>query len=171
MKILTLCGSIREGSSNHILLKAAHSLLPLSFEWSEFDIKDLPYFDPQLQFSENLPAVVATLRNRAKFADVLMIATPEYAHGIPGILKNALEWLVCEETMKKSVVVLIGAPSGGQYVKEYLLETLRTMDMQASEEKTFSAPNVKKQISVDGEILDSVFAEDFKNFLDKNIRK
>ena len=89
----------------------------ISADWSEFSLKDLPYFDPDLQFGKQVPVIVQKLRAQAKQADCILISTPEYAHGIPGILKNALEWLICEETMKKNVAIIIGSPSGGVFVK------------------------------------------------------
>lgn len=102
MKIVTLCGSIRRLSSNHLILKAVRSFFPEEIIWIDFDIQTLPYFDPQNQFSDNVPQSVVELRKEVLSASFIFIATPEYAHGIPGILKNALEWLVCEETIKKS---------------------------------------------------------------------
>lgn len=167
MKILTLCGSIRKESSNHALLKAAQAVFPVAAEWGGFDLQLLPYFDPQLQFGEGIPAIVKELRQKAQQADFIIIATPEYAHGIPGILKNALEWLVCEETLQKRVIVFIGAPSGGEFVKEYLLETLRTMDLVASSEATLVVRAARKQISEVGEISDPKLHATLKSFLNK----
>lgn len=101
MEILSLCGSIRNDSSNYALLLAVKKLLPQSTGWVHFDIKRLPFFDPKLQFGDDIPHVVQELRALAHRVDCILISTPEYAHGIPGILKNSLEWLICEETMKK----------------------------------------------------------------------
>ncbi|QDK45179.1 hypothetical protein DOM22_08425 [Bdellovibrio sp. ZAP7] len=151
MKILSLCGSIREGSSSGLLLDAFRSVLPVGGEWSSVNLKSLPYFDPACQFS-NVPAVVTEIRREAFLADYIAIATPEYAHGIPGILKNALEWLICEETMKKKVVLFVASPSGGEYVLQYLSETLRTMDLLLSAELTMVINNARNQLSADGTI-------------------
>lgn len=159
MNILALCGSLRAQSSNHLLLLALRRLLEPTSTWNFFEIKSLPYFEPELQFSSQLPFLVADLRALAAKADFIVIATPEYAHGIPGVLKNALEWLVCEETMKKPCIILIGSPSGGAFVKEYLSETLKTMDMLVTPERTLSVSVIKNQISPDGEILDSELRE------------
>ncbi|WP_413294299.1 NADPH-dependent FMN reductase [Bdellovibrio sp. HCB185ZH] len=151
MKILSLCGSIRDGSSSELLLRAFRSVLPSGTEWSPVDLKSLPYFDPSCQFS-NVPALVTEIRREAFLADYIVIATPEYAHGIPGILKNALEWLICEETMKKKVVLFIVSPSGGEYVLQYLTETLRTMDLLPSDELTMVINNARNQLSADGTV-------------------
>lgn len=133
--------------------------------WKEFDIQTLPYFDPQLQFGEGLPETVADFRSQAQKSDYIFISTPEYAHGIPGILKNALEWLICEETMRKKVAIFIGAPSGGQFVKEYLLETLKTMDLIATPEKTLVVRNARNNISNSGEISNAELRSALEKFL------
>lgn len=149
MKVLSLCGSIREGSSSELLLNAFRSVLPQGAEWNSVELKALPYFDPGHQF-ENVPELVAGIRKNAKSSDYIVIATPEYAHGIPGILKNAVEWLICEETMQKKVVLFVVSPSGGEYVLQYLSETLRTMDMQPSDALTMVITNARNQVSADG---------------------
>ncbi len=154
MNVLALCGSIRENSSNHNLLSAIRSFFPTSTAWELFEIKRLPFFDPALQISPALPAAVRELRALAAKSDYIVISSPEYAHGIPGILKNALEWLVCEETVKKKAVMVIGSASGGEYVKEYLAETLRTMDLVLPPSATAVVRTARNQISPQGEILD-----------------
>ena len=153
MKVLAICGSIRKGSSNHKLLSAVKSLFPNLSGWVDFDIGSLPFFNPDLQFNE-IPSAVVELRAFALQSEFIVVATPEYAHGIPGILKNALEWLVCEETMKKRVIVFIAAPSGGDYVKPYLLETLRTMDLIVTNESTMVVRTARSSISNTGAVQD-----------------
>lgn len=167
MNILAISGSIRTESSNSTLLKAIEPLLGPT-KWTDFQIKELPYFDPGLQFGADVPAIVQKLRSLAAQADFLVISTPEYAHGIPGILKNALEWLICEETMKKKVLVFIASPSGGEYVKKYLLETLKTMDLVVSEDTTFVLRSARKDILPNGEISDAGLKTSLSEFLRKS---
>lgn len=123
MEVLAISGSLRPNSSNAALLMAVRRLVP-EVKWNDFSVGHLPFFDPSLQFGINVPPLVRSFRDVAQRADIVVIATPEYAHGIPGVLKNALEWLICEETMQKEVIVFIVSPGGGEHVKEYLLETL-----------------------------------------------
>ncbi len=166
MKILSLCGSIRESSSSGLLLKAFREVLtesspvaasaisqssPDSIVWNDVDLKSLPYFDPDHQF-DGVPGVIAGVRKFAQDCDYIVIATPEYAHGIPGILKNALEWLICEETMKKKVVLFVVSPSGGEFVLPYLTETLRTMDLLPSESLTMIVTNARNQLPRNGAV-------------------
>ena len=169
MKILSLCGSIRKESTNQALLKAVQNIFPVQTDWVHFDIDKLPYFDPVLQFGEDVPEVVRKLRQHAFEAQFIVISTPEYAHGIPGILKNALEWLVCEETMKKTVLVFIATSSGGDHVKEYLLETLKTMDMVANLETTFVIKGARASLSKTGQFINSQLQAEVIQFLNKNI--
>lgn len=128
MKLLTICGSLRENSNNNKLLNISCKYFPENATWTNFQINQLPFFDPQLQFN-NIPEIVMKLRLLVKDCDYILIATPEYAHGIPGVLKNALEWIICEESLKKRTILLIASPSGGEFVLEYLSETIRTMDL------------------------------------------
>ena len=167
MNILSLCGSIRKDSTNMAVLKAVQNIFPVRCEWTHFDIDQLPYFDPHLQFSADTPKIVQTLRAEAYKAKYIVISTPEYAHGIPGILKNALEWLVCEETMKKSVVVFIATTTDGDHVKQYLLETLTTMDMLAGLETTFVVKSARNRVSKAGEFIDSQLQAEVSQFLQR----
>jgi NAD(P)H-dependent FMN reductase len=167
MKILTICGSLRNSSSNAALLKALPSFFPNQTGWDHFEIKTLPYFDPQLQFSSELPQVVLHFRKQASQADFIVISTPEYAHGIPGILKNALEWLLCEETMSKKVLIFVGTSSGGEFVRPQLIETLRTMDMVSSEEMTFVIRGGRTYLAPEGRVLNQELQKELQDFVDR----
>ncbi len=170
MNILAICGSIRKESSNYTILSYIKKNVLAKLTWNEFDLKTLPYFDPALQFSHDLPKVVSEFRSLAKQSDYLLISTPEYAHGIPGILKNALEWLVCEETMNKKVAIVIAAPSGGKYVKEYLLETISTMDMKPANDLMLTITNARNSFSTDGNITDSNLQSKIQSFIESLCR-
>jgi len=165
LKILTLCGSIRKNSTNHSLLLALKNFFPQETQWNHFEIKQLPFFDPHLQFSQDLPSPVVDLRALARESDSIIISTPEYAHSIPGILKNALEWLICEETLKKKVIVLIASPSGGEFVKEHLGETLRTMDLVTTPAMTLVIPDARNKIDSDGQIKDDRLKANLQDFV------
>lgn len=92
MKILGMCGSLRKGSYNKMLLNASIELAPDGMEIEIYDgLRKLPQFDAD--FEKNLPDVVKELKARVKEADGLLFVTPEYNHSIPGPLKNAIDWL------------------------------------------------------------------------------
>ena len=121
--LLAISGSLQAQSSNTALVHLARALGNVDI----FDgLADLPYFNPDLDV-EPPPAAVAELRKRLQAADGLLIASPEYAHEMPGVLKNALDWLVSSgELYGKPVIVLCAAPSveRGGYAREALARTL-----------------------------------------------
>jgi NAD(P)H-dependent FMN reductase len=145
MHILAFSGSLQTRSTNTALvhLAAAHSGERL---WVDvFDHLDaLPYFNPDLDDDDDgPPAAVAELRERAAAADAILICTPEYAHEMPGVLKNALDWLVRSgELYGKPVAILSGAPSAdrGIYAREALERTLTTQGARVVTSRTVAVP-------------------------------
>ncbi|MEV6563197.1 NADPH-dependent FMN reductase [Streptomyces kronopolitis] len=129
MRLLALSGSLRERSSNGAVLRSALALWdgPTALA----DLGALPHFNPDLDGEgATPPAPVATLRTGVAAADALLLVSPEYAHGVPGVLKNALDWLVSSgECVHKPVAVLTASPSpaGGDHANAQLRETLRMM--------------------------------------------
>src|SRR5690606_40201435 len=94
MKILAISGSLRATSSNTHVLLALARLAPDDVEVSLCrSVADLPHFNPDVEGAADLPAAVLALRADLAAADALAISCPEYAHGIPGSFKNALDWL------------------------------------------------------------------------------
>jgi chromate reductase, NAD(P)H dehydrogenase (quinone) len=92
MRVLGISGSLRRDSLNSALLRAAAERLPAGVEWSEFErLREIPPYDADAEAFE-APAAVAELRQAMREADAVLIATPEYNHSIPGVLKNALDW-------------------------------------------------------------------------------
>ena len=125
--ILALCGSNRTGSTNHLLLDVAARLLADVDEFLVYDgAATLPHFSPD---DDNTPpSAVVALRELVGRASAVLISTPEYAHGIPGTLKNALDWLVSTTVLdQKPIVVWSASPTGSEFVHPALIEVLRTM--------------------------------------------
>jgi chromate reductase len=92
MRVLGISGSLRRDSYNHALLREAAERLPAGAELVEFErLREIPPYDADLEALET-PAAVAELREAMREADAVLIATPEYNHSIPGVLKNALDW-------------------------------------------------------------------------------
>ncbi|MDB5126749.1 NADPH-dependent FMN reductase [Mucilaginibacter sp.] len=112
--IFAISGSLRAGSSNHNILKHIGGLLPLDVAYHIYDaLSSIPPFDPGLD-KDTPPEPVKALRNAITAADAIIICTPEYAFGVPGQLKNALDWLVSSSTLVDKPVVLITASLGGE---------------------------------------------------------
>ncbi|HKY38965.1 MAG TPA: NADPH-dependent FMN reductase [Polyangiaceae bacterium] len=126
MKILALSGSLRAASSNTNVLLAAKRLAPPELEITLYrGISDLPHFNPDVE-SATIPPIVAELRAQVEEAAALLICCPEYAHGVPGSFKNALDWLVGIGLNGKPVG-LINASPRSTFVHASLTEILITM--------------------------------------------
>ena len=112
MKILAISGSLSSASSNGALLRALRAAASPPDSVTLFEaLDDIPHFSPDRE-REHAPAAVARLRDGIGAADAVLIATPEYAGGMPGSLKNALDWLVGSgELYERPVVVVSAAPS------------------------------------------------------------
>ena len=162
MKILSLCGSLRKNSSNWAILNAAQRILSHA-SWDEINLSSLPYFDPDQQFTEATPESVREARYLASEADLIFISTPEYAHGIPGILKNGLEWIFHEGTQRKPVALVIGAAQG-EFARDSLIEVLRTMDFVIAPEHAIIIRGARSKIAEDGTFIDSSIEEKFTQF-------
>ena len=92
MRVLGISGSLRRDSLNSALLRAAAERLPAGVEFVEFEqLREIPPYDEDLE-AGGTPAAVRELREAMREADAVLIATPEYNHSIPGVLKNALDW-------------------------------------------------------------------------------
>lgn len=130
-RVLCLSGSLRCVSSNTAALEAAQQLAPSALELELYrGLCALPLFNPDDDV-EPLPASVLAMREAVGRADALLIACPEYAHGVPGAFKNLLDWLVGSlEFPGKPVLLLNTAARGSYHAQEALDEILRTMSAQ-----------------------------------------
>lgn len=117
MRVLGIAGSLRRDSYNHALLRVAGERLPAGAELVEFDrLGEIPPYDADLE-ADGAPApeAVAALREAMREADAVLIATPEYNHSIPGVLKNALDWAsrpAGESALTGTPTAVIGASTG-----------------------------------------------------------
>lgn len=127
MRILAISGSLRSGSSNTILLRAAVALAPETFEVSVYDgLATLPHFNPDLD-NETVPSSVVDFRSQLQGSDGVLISSPEYAHGVPGVLKNALDWVVASGELYGKPVALLNASPRSVHAQASLKETLTVM--------------------------------------------
>lgn len=127
-RVLCLGGSLRKVSSNRAALEAARALAPASLRLELYPgMGALPPFNPDMDL-DPLPQAVQDLRAAVGRADALLVACPEYAHGIPGIFKNLLDWLVGSlEFPGKPVLLLNCSARGSHHAQDALLEVLNTM--------------------------------------------
>lgn len=128
MKILAISGSLRAASTNTALLRAAVKAAPEDVAVTLYaDLGALPLFNPD--HTEKLPPAVAELRRLALACDGLLISSPEYAHGVPGGMKNALDWMVGWGELAYRPVALYNTSPYGEHAKAALEEILVTMSM------------------------------------------
>ena len=117
-RILGISGSLRHGSYNTALLRAAVPLLDAGVELEIATLHGIPLYDGDLEAAEGLPQAVRDLKARVAACDGLLLATPEYNNGIPGVFKNAIDWLSrppadIPQVFGDRAVALIGASPGG----------------------------------------------------------
>lgn len=115
MRVLGITGSLRRDSYNHALMREAAERLPAGAELVEFEqLREIPPYDADLE-AEETPAAVAELRQAMREADAVIIATPEYNHSIPGVLKNALDWAsrpAGQSALSGKPAAVVGASTG-----------------------------------------------------------
>ena len=149
MKITAISGSLRKRSSNATLLRAVARVAPADVSVVFYEgLERLPHFNPDLDGEEQLPpGPVAELRAQLIGSDAVILSSPEYAHGVPGALKNMLDWLVSTgELAGKPVALFNASPAGGAYAQASLVETLRTMNWRVVEEASLLEPFVASRI-------------------------
>ena len=138
-RILGISGSLRAASLNSLLLRAAARVAPAGVSIEIYaGIGALPLFNADLDATA-LPAVAA-LRAALNAADALLIASPEYAHGVSGVIKNALDWMVANETFVGKPVALLNASPRATLAHAALRETLATMSALIVEQGCLAVP-------------------------------
>ncbi|MDQ0395449.1 NADPH-dependent FMN reductase [Labrys monachus] len=151
IRLLALSGSLRARSSNGALLEAAALLAPAGMRIEPFaGIGALPHFNPDLEAGA-LPDAVRALRERVGAADGLLISCPEYARGIPGSFKNALDWLVGGPEFPGKPVALFNASPRASDAQTALRLVLRTMSGRVVEEASLTVPLLAA--GLDGEAI------------------
>jgi chromate reductase, NAD(P)H dehydrogenase (quinone) len=128
-RVLAISGSLRRASINTAALEALAQLAPEGVSVLVYrDLAKLPPFNPDDDVeNEPKPEPVETFRQLVGASDAIVIAAPEYAHGLPGVFKNALDWLVASETFAGKRVALINASPRAFHAQAHLREILATM--------------------------------------------
>ena len=163
--VLAICGSTRAQSSNLNLIKALAELAKGVFEVEIFTgLAELPHFNPDLDTESPAPEVT-TFRNQLKAADGILICTPEYAMGVPGSLKNAIDWTVSSMEFYQKPTALITASSVGQKAHQALLETLMMIQAHMVEESKLIIPFIRTKVNEEGVITDANTLNEVKTLI------
>ncbi len=167
--ILAISGSLRADSTNSAIVRAIAGMAPADTRIRIYNgLGDLPHYNPEID-TEAPPASVADLRARIARADGVLICTPEYAFGMPGSLKNMLDWLVSSgEFLGKLVVAISASPleSGGASAHEQLVKTLRVLTADVVEKGSVTFPFVRRLINSTGAVADDEAAARLRAVLD-----
>ncbi len=161
MKILAISGSLRAKSSSTSLVEATRLLAPPDVTVTVYDeLGSLPHFNPDIDMEGAvLPLVVANLRRMIGEADALVISMPEYAHGVPGSLKNALDWLVSSSEFPGIVVGLINPSHDSFHANAALTEILKTMSARLPAEASVRIPLPKRGMDAEAIATDPALAD------------
>ena len=168
VRLLTVSGSLRAVSANGAVLDAAARLAPAGVRVTRFDgLAGLPAFNPDLD-GEGAPRSepVDAWRRAVAAADALMICSPEYAHGVPGALKNALDWLVSGPDVPGLPVAVVNATTRAGIAHASLIETLRTMSASVVEAASVRLPLAPAQKTPEAILADPAVAAMLAEALD-----
>jgi chromate reductase len=144
MTILAISGSLRAQSTNTALLRAAALIAPPHIDIVLYEeMEQVPAFNPDLDVPP-VPKPVERFRTALQEASVVLFSTPEYAHGLPGSLKNALDWLVGSGELSGKPVALINASARAEYAQASLREVLKTMNARLLSDAETTLPLLGK---------------------------
>jgi NAD(P)H-dependent FMN reductase len=157
--VLAICGSTRAASSNlnviHAIARLAHDRFSVQLYSG---LEQLPQFNPDRD-TEEAPAEVADLRKQLRAADGVLICTPEYALGVPGALKNAIDWTVSSMEFSKKPVALITASLSGEKAHQSLLGTLLIIESRMTQDSQLLISAVRTKLGRDATINDEATRE------------
>ena len=151
MNVLAISGSLRQASLNTKLLQYAAAHSPTDIRITVFDgLKDLPLFNPDIS---ELPATVDKLYQAIIQNDTVLFASPEYAHCIAGVMKNALDWMVGNDSFVNKPVILWNASPRAHHAHDAMLEILHTMSAHINH-------NAHEQFPILGHEFEQPFSEE-----------
>lgn len=167
IKILGISGSLRKGSAHHAILSYLASLIPeVDFCISE-SIEAIPNFNPDLDQPDSVPhPAVKVFRAEVEAANAVIICTPEYAYGIPGALKNALDWTVSSGSFVDKPVGVITASGLGEHAHASLLLVLQALTAKVEPEAALLIPYFKSKMNAENVIVDEETQIQLKGILE-----
>ena len=169
MRILAISGSIRAGSSNGaVLLVAAAQARPDQEVRFAPALDTLPHFNPDLDGEGAVPPPpVAAWRAALAAADGVLLSTPEYAGGMPGVLKNALDWVVSSgELTGKPIVLVHASATGGEKTEASLVDVLGMLSARLLRHASVRIPGVRAQLDAHGQLRDPALLAALRGALD-----
>jgi NAD(P)H-dependent FMN reductase len=164
-KIFALIGSTRNNSSNLQLVKTIREWTKEEFTFTIFEgLASLPHFNPDLDM-DPAPEVIIQFRKAIREADAVMICTPEYAMGVPGSLKNAIDWTVSSMEFSHKPTALITASTSGLKGHQSLLETLKVIEANITDETQLIISHIKAKIDNNGNVIHEETIQKIKSLI------
>ena len=172
--IIGLCGSLRRASFNLMLLRAATDAAPSGTSIETESIREIPLYDGDVEAEQGLPPAARRLKDRIAAADGVLIATPEYNNSIPGVLKNAIDWLSrppsdIPRVFRGRAAALMGAtpgPGGTALSQAAWLPVLRTLGMRPWFEGRLLISSAGKVFDSEGRVDDSATRDRIRTFIE-----
>ena len=175
IRILGIAGSLREGSYNRSLLRAALELMPDGVELVEHEIGTLPFYDGDVEAAGD-PEAVIRFKQAIRDADALLIATPEYNRGVPGVLKNAVDWASrppLGSPLTGKPVAIMGATTGRggtARAQEQLRAALEFSRATVLEQPEVLVPEAFMRFDEQGELVDGGIRAELAELVDTLVR-
>lgn len=163
ISLLALSGSLRKSSYNTAAINALKTLSPSNVEITIGKIEELPLFNPDME--DNVIPALHKLKHALKSSSGLIIASPEYAHGISGPLKNALDWLVSGEEFPDKPVMLINTSPRAHHAYDALKEVITTMSGNIIEPSLITIPLLGSELNAENIITDIEIASTLQSGL------
>lgn len=171
--LIGIAGSLRLGSFNAALLRAAATLMPQGSCLETADIRGIPLYDGDVESTQGIPLVVAALKDRIAAADGLILATPEYNNALPGVFKNAIDWLsrppndIPRVFGNRPVAVIGASPSnfGTILAQNSWLPVLRVLGTQPWFTGRLMVPRAGNMINEQGDLFDEKVRTQLQQFM------
>ena len=172
--IVGICGSLRQGSFNRMLLRAAVEMAPSGTTIETASIEHIPLYDGDVEAAQGIPAAVQRLKERIADADGVLLVTPEYNNSIPGVLKNAIDWLSrpaedIPRVFRGRPVAMMGVTigSGGTALSQAAwLPVVRFLGMRPWFEQAVLVAHASRVFGVDGRVSDADTRERIRKFVE-----
>ncbi len=166
IKILAISGSLRNNSSNHKVINTIATMMPESIDFIIYNnLGNLPHFNDDDSYE-----IIHEWRRLIKEADGVLICTPEYAFGVPGSLKNALDWTVSSGEFYDKPVALITASSSGDKAHTALLHTLTALTAKMTDSTKLLIPFIRSKFNEKGQVSDVSMLGEIKKLINSLIQ-
>ncbi len=170
INVVGIAGSLREGSYNRGLIRAAQELAPPNLTIETFDLRGIPFYDGDLE-EQGDPAEVRALKDSISSADALLLATPEYNAGIPAPLKNAIDWASrapegyrSSAIYGKPVAIMGGGGGGATRAQEQLVQVLGVLGVDIVQSQV-AVPQIWDKFDESGRLVDEPTRDEIKGLL------